>query len=551
MLVQKFSIYYLHTSSPILDIMIRFASIALILLGFVQIIDAQKPVVKISPEFKLPKSKSFTSHLYSDTSGHYVYFYDVDRSTWGGDYSPVLEKYDPNFKLLFSKEYGADRKGISSLGMRYFNGQFLWLFSETNKKDDYICYSFMPIDLKGKLGKANDIAKFKYEKRSDKPTIFWNTSKDSTKLLFRAVSDHDDKEDNFGLFLSVMDENMNVSWSRKYSLDYTEEQVTVLATLLKNDGSVYLLAKVYEGNRAKESKKNDKRKSVAAYEMKLFHFTKADETAREYQLRMGDSYIRGASLATDKNDNLKCAGFYSNTKNGSIQGVFYLQLGLDGSITASSKKEFSIEDLKKFGEKNTDKDRTGDVGLEESFKFSEFKVRDDGSAVVVAEENYVVETIRYNERPNYRTSYTTTYRYYSKDIIILTINTQGEIERVSAIPKLQMGVNTKYFISYVSMIHGDDVVFFYNEDKDNMEKPVNNPKPKMVNNFNECITVMTTLTPDGELTRKQLFGTKDVASLFVPDDSSAFGNNSLFFVSIKPRLFGKTNFYMGTVTLPD
>jgi len=526
--------------------MIRVGTIALVLFGFVQILNAQKPVVKISPEFKLPKSKSFTSHLFSDASGHYVYFYDVNRSAFGGDYSPVLEKYDPGFKLLFSKEFTADRKGVASLGMRYFNGQFVWLFSETNKKDDYIRYSFMPLDLDGKQGKPNDIATFKYEKRSDKPSVIWNISKDSTKLLFQAVSDHDDKEDKFGLFLSVMDESMNVSWSRKYNLDYTEAQVTVLATLLKNDGSVYLLAKVYEGTRAKESKKNDKKKSVAAYEMKLFHFTKADETAREYQLRMGDSFIRGASLATDKDDNLKCSGFYSNTRNGSLQGVFYLQLAGDGSITASSKKEFSIADLKKFGEKNTDKDRTGDIGLEESFKFSEFKVRDDGSAVVVAEENYFVVSTYYNGR-----TYTTTTRYYSKDIIVLTINTIGEVERVSVIPKLQMGVNTKYFISYVSMIHGDDVVFFYNEDKDNMKKPVNNPKPKMVNKFNECITVMTTLEPDGKLTRKQLFEAKDVESLFVPEDSSGFDKNNLFFVSIKPRVFAKSNFHMGTVTLPD
>lgn len=484
--------------------------------------------------------------MHSDASGHYVYFYDVNRTAFGGDYSPVLEKYDPSFKLLFSKEFTADRKGISSLGMRYFNKQFVWLFSEINKKDDYIRYSFMPLDLQGKAGKPNDIAKFKYERRSDKPSVFWNISKDSTKLLFRAVSDNDDREEKFGMFLCVLDENMNVSWSRKYNLDYTEAQVSVLATLLKNDGSVYLLAKVYENSRAKESKKNDSKKSVAAYEMKLFHFTKADETAHEYQLRMGDSFIRGASLATDKDDNLKCSGFYSNTRNGSLQGVFYLQLAPDGSISASSKKEFSVADLKKFGEKNTDKDRTGDVGLEDSFTFSEFKVRDDGSAVVVAEENYYVVSTYYNGR-----TYTTTTYYYSKDIIALTINTSGEVERVSVIPKMQMGVNTKYFLSYVSMVHGDEVVFFYNEDKDNMGKPVNNPKPKTVNKFKECIAVMTTLAPDGKLSRKQLFEAKDVESLFVPEDSSSFSDKSLFFVSIKPKLFGKSNFHMGTVTLPD
>jgi hypothetical protein len=529
--------------------MIRLATVCMLLMGFCQMLNAQKAVLKISPEIKLPKSKSFQSHLYSDGNSHYAYFYNADRSLLtgrSGAATTILEKYDAGFNLVFSKEFTSDRKGIASLGMRYFNGQFAWLFSEANKKEDYIRYSILPIDMNGKQGKAQDIAKFKYESRDDIPAIKWSNSKDSSSLLFQAISDDDKDDEKFSVFLSVMNKDLSVNWSRKASLPYTEEQVSVVTTLLKNNGSVFILAKIYEGKKAKESKKNSKKKSVAAYDMVLFEFTKDSEKPHEYRLQLGDSFIRGAALATDEQDNLKCAGFYSNTKNGSLQGVFYLNIATDGSITATSKKEFTVADLKKFGDKNTDKDKTGEEGLENSFKFSEFLVRSDGSAVVVAEENYMTVTTSYNGR-----TYTTTYYYYSKDIIIFTINTKGEVERVSAIPKNQMGVNTDYFISYVSLIHGNDIVFFYNEDEDNMGKPVNNPKPKLVNNFKECIAVMTTLGPDGKLNRKQLFEAKDLESLFVPSDSSPFGKNKLFFVSIKPKMFGKSNFRLGTVTLPD
>ena len=44
---------------------------------------------------------------------------------------------------------------------------------------------------------------------------------------------------------------------------------------------------------------------------------------------------------------------------------------------------------------------------------------------------------------------------------------------------------------------------------------------------------------------------QDVESLFVPDDSSPFDGNKLFFVSIKPKMFGKSNFHIGTVELPN
>lgn len=525
----------------------RFITLCAALLICAQMLTAQKPVVKISPEFKLPKSKAFQSHLFSDATGHYMYFYEYEGGMFGGGSSTtILEKYDPKFKQVYSKEYKADRKGIASLGMRYFNGQFVWLFSETNKKDDYIRYSLLPIDLSGKQGKAVDLVKFKYENRNDIPRVLWNISKDSSKLLYRAVSDDDRDDEKFRIFLSVLDDKLNTVWSRKVALKHTEEQTEVISTVLKNDGSVYMLCKVYEGRKAKESKKNEKKKSVAAYEMVLYHFTKDEEDPKEFRLKLGDLFIKSASLTTDKKDELKCTGFFSTTKNGSLNGVFYLQLAADGTVAASSKRDFTAADLKKFGEKNTDKDKGGDEGLESTFKFSDFLVRDDGSAVVVAEENYVITRSSYNGR-----TWTYTTYYYSNDIVAFTINSQGEVERVNVIPKRQVGVNTNYFISYTALIRNNDIIFFYNEDEDNMEKPVNNPKPKLVNKFNDCIAVMTTLSPDGKLTRKQLFEAKDVESLFVPDDSTPFSENKLFFVSFKPRLLAKSNFHIGTIEVPN
>lgn len=327
-------------------------------------------------------------------------------------------------------------------------------------------------------------------------------------------------------------------------MPYTEERVQVIDALLKNDGSVYVLAKLYDSDKAKESKKDKKNKTVAAYDLVLLQYNKGEKEPKEFKLNLGDAFIRGAYLATDAQDALKCAGFYANTRKGGLHGVFFLQMDETGAVKAASKKEFTAADLKVFGKENTDKERSGDEGLESSFKFSDFLVRNDGSAVVVAEENYSYVRSSYNGR-----TWTYTTYYVSNDIVIFTIRPDGNIERVNVIPKYQTGVNTDYFLSYVSMVNGDEVAFFYNEDEDNMKKPVNNPKPKLVNRFDECIAVMTILSPDGQLTRKQLFEAKDVESLFVPKNSSPFGKKQLFFTSFKPRLFAKSVFHLGTVTL--
>ena len=527
--------------------MLRSLLCGLSLLLIAPPLTAQKTVVKISPEFKLPKNKAFQDHLWSDETGHYVYFEEMSNSLFGANASGtvILEKYSPAFKLEYSKEFESDRKGVSSLGMRYFQGRFVWMLSETNKKEDYVRYSLLPIGLDGKQAKMKDLAKFKYEGRDDLPTISWEVSRDSSKLLFRATSDEDRDEEKFRMFLSVMDKNLDVLWSQKVTMPYSEERVEVIDALLKNDGSVYVLAKIYENDKAKESKKNKKNKTVAAYDVALLQYTKDTKEPKEYQLKLGDAFIRGGYLAVDKNGALKCAGFYANTRKGSTNGVFFLQLDENGAVQAANKKEFTASDLKVFGKENTDKDKSGDAGLESSFKFSEFLVRDDGSAVVVAEENYSYTVSNYNGR-----TWTYTTYYVSNDIIVFTIRPDGSVERISIIPKYQRGVNTDYFLSYVSMVHNDEVLFFYNEDEDNMKKPVNNPKPKLVSRFDECIAVMTTLGPDGNLTRKQLFEAKDVESLFVPKNSGPFGNDQLFFTSFKPRLLAKSNFHIGTVTVP-
>ncbi len=505
---------------------------------------AQKPVVKISPEFKLSKKKAFQDHLYSNDGGHYMYFYEYD-GMFSTSSTMILEKYDAKFNLDYSKEFKSERKGISSLDVRYFQGRFAWLFSENNKKEDYIRYSIIPIDLAGKASKPVDIAKFKYEERSDIPTVNWAVSRDSTKLLFSAISDDDRDEEKFKVFLSVLDKDLNVAWSRKVAINHTEEQVELLATHLQNEGDVYILAKVYEGRKAKESKKDKKKKSVPAYDVVLYHFTKDSETPQESILKLGDSFIRGAALSVGNSGSMKCAGFYSNTKGGSIQGVFFLELNPDGTTKTANKKEFSASDLKILGSKNTSKDKTGDEGLDASFKFSDFFVRDDESALVVAEENYSYTVTSYNGR----TTTTTTY-YHSNDVVMFSVNPDGTISKVIMLPKRQMGVNTNYFLSYTSLIHGNKVSFFYNEDEDNMESPVVNPKPKLMNKFKDCVAVMTTLGEDGKLVRKQLFEASDIESLFVPNNSTQISPKSLFFVSFKPRFLSKSNFHIGTVTVP-
>jgi hypothetical protein len=512
------------------------------------ITSAQVVQIVISPEIKLSKIKTFQEHLHTDAGGHYAFFYDETKRkglTLQGPYQEaILEKYDREFNLVFSKTYRTDKSNIASLGMRYFNGQIFWLFSETNKREDYIRYYLQPIDLNGKKGKLIEIAKFNYENSDVLPQVSWYVSRDSSKLLFQAITDKNRPTEKFRGHLSVLNKDLNVLYSKKMNLSFPEKQVEVLTNTIKNDGSAYALVKIYDDPRARETKKAEDKGSVAAYDIVLIRYA-AGADPKQIPIDVNQAYISAASLSTNRQDDLKCAGFYANTRSGTVNGVFFLDLNQDGSVRQTRVREFSPEDIQNLGNRNVEKDRRGDLGLGDDFRFSEFFIRDDGSAVVTAEENYTVTTTNFY----LRSQQTTTY-HYSNDIIALMIDNQGNIERVKRIPKYQIGTNTDYFLSNASILYKDDVVFFYNEDRDNLSKPVDNPRPQAVSNFDAGITVMTVLDRAGNLSRRVLLDTGKSASLFVPENCSPFDGNKLFFMSVRPRFFGDNIFQMGTISLP-
>lgn len=518
-------------------------SFLLTFISFPFFLTAQKPVVKISPEMKLSKKLSFDSHLHSDASGHYIYFSKLEGSGFfDTDNWPVLEKYDQKFNLVFSKKFELDEKNTSSHGIRYFKGRFIWLVSETKSDDDYIKFFIIPIDLKGKKKKQIPIAKFKYERKKDRPEFNWAISRDSSKLSFQAYVDNDDDDLKASIYYTVLDSSLTTVWSNQFKLAYTQEQFELMNSLVQNDGSSQILAKIYEGEKAKESKRKEG-KRVPAYDIMLFSFSKDSKEPKVVKLELGESFIRGAAMTMSDKNELKCAGFNSTTRSGSLQGMFFMALNPDGTVQTASKKAFSAADLKAMGKDNTEKNKEGEVGLEDRFKFTNFLLRPDGSAVIVAEQNYLVTRSYYNGRT--WTYYTV---YYSNDIVAANTDVSGNISRVSVIPKYQSGSNN-LFISHAAIVNGDDIVFFYNEDEDNLEKPINNPKPKPISSFKDAVTVMTVLKPDGKMIRKKLFEATELNALFAPNDSRVNSANDLFFIAMKPKVLGKSNFSMGTVTI--
>lgn len=503
---------------------------------------AQKSGVEIGPEIKIEKGVQFWKHLHSDASGHYVVLRADDVSLMGyGNRKQIFQKYDRKFELVFSREFKAENKDIDLDNMLYAKDKFL-ICTHTNDKGEkkYTC-SVRPVDFNGKAGKVQKVVSITYKDKDDRPSeVSWQMSEDTTQLLCATIADDNDDDLKARVSVSVYDNQLNKVWAKNLSLPYSQEQVEAQNWRLANDGQVYLLAKVYDGSRKKESKKiGDKRRP--AYRLILFRFNGTDEKAKETVLSLDNSFVTDVTFKLNHINDIICAGFYAEDTKGVVLGVFYIRIdGKTGAVMTTSKKEFLKEELAQL---DTKKDRSGDQGLDSDYKFNELILRDDGGVLVTAESVY--KTV-YMENNGVTMRQVTIY--HKDELFVTSVGPDGNIDWVKVIPKRQEG-SEKMFIGYMTMYSDNVLYLLYNDDVDNIKQPLT-AKAKGLSSFRDAAAALVTISPDGRASRRKIFDAKeDADALMVPENGAQISPDELFFVTTKFKFLGKTRLRLGVFRL--
>lgn len=518
---------------------------------FVAAAYAQKPVVEIGPEIKIDKDMNFWGHLHSDATGHYVMLVESGPSlgmaiALGGlaparSIKPIVQKYDRKYALVFSKEFKVDDNDVELGNMLYAGSKFYLCTQVKDKKAKKFTCSVTPVDLNGKAGKVQKVATIQYNEKDDAPSdVIWQMSEDTTKLLVATVADDNNDNLKAKVSLNVYDNQLNKAWGKGFTLPYTQEQVTAQTWSLANDGQVYLLAKVYDGSRKKESKKTgDERRP--AYQMILFRFDGTSDKPKEFVLAFGEKFVTDLTFKLNHTNDLSCAGFYANDTKGVIQGVFFLRLdGKTGAVVTASQKELSAADIENL---DTKKDRSGNEGLSSNYDFNKLILREDGGVLVTAEKVYI--TFSSSSTGN-RMSNTTIY--HNDEVFVTSVAPDGKIEWVKVIPKKQQG-SVSMFNGYMTMVSGSNVYILYNDDEDNIKLPLT-AKAKGLSSFKDAAAALVTISAEGKASRRQIFDSKaDAEALMVPGDGEQISPNELLFVTTKFKLLGKTSLRLGLVRM--
>lgn len=305
-------------------------------------------------------------------------------------------------------------------------------------------------------------------------------SKDKTKFLYTYALVVKEKKDELNkdiIGMQVFDENLGKVWGAEFEMPYTEAKMDNLGYLLADDGTVYLMARVYEGINPKDGK--DKKKPNFHFE--ILTYKKGGQKAKTASVKLDNNFFPTEAWLYEQDDHsLTLAGFYSKAMNKPVDGAYMLKFDPETGTFAKVKggyyeipsdiiKSYTSEREKRKLEKEETKDENSDIGIS-NLEINEIYTLPDGSIKILAEQYNLVVSHYYDMSCK---CMRTSYDVYADDIFVLSITPEGKMDWVKKIPKSQHS-NGAYGpgISINSLLVGSDLHIFYIDNLKNMNLPV-------------------------------------------------------------------------------
>ncbi|MDZ7876463.1 MAG: hypothetical protein U5L45_02275 [Saprospiraceae bacterium] len=516
--------------------------------------------IKWSNELEEPTNTSIRKIIATEGGGFYALRERQGGLLGGGTAKPLIEYYNANMKLVRSKELDLNVKGKTRLikDVVMLNGR-LWVLSYFYNEKHEKTYLFAQEVNKSTLNLAKDLVKIaeQDQKNADKSDVFTvATSRDSSKIVIFNRQPKADKQQEFSLV--VYDGNFKELWSKDAKLPYSRKNFTIEDHQLDNEGNVYLLGIIYTEGAARLERRG---KATYQYDIVAYRRDNTTTESQEYKIDMKDRFVSDLSFKIEDNGDLVCAGFYSEKGAKSIKGACFFKINpKTQDQTSISSRPFDFEFMTtNLSERNKERAKAaidrGDKSAEpELYDYSIDKLitRSDGGVIMVAEQYFIDERLRYNNNGfggglwgnntfydpySYRSIYDPygrnnnnnrrpDYYFHYNDIIVVNIQPDGEIAWTARVPKRQESVNDYgQYSSYGMSIVADKLCFIYNDDPKNLD-----PRAKKIQTENpDKYSVVTVAEVDrnGAVNRAPLFQNKEQGVVVRPKLSKQVGRRDM------------------------
>lgn len=286
------------------------------------------------------------------------------------------------------------------------------------------------------VGASRNLFKSSWKVRMNSYSFY--KSEDENNFMYTYELTPKDRRDKYNkdvLGMYVFDENLGKIWGSEVELPYTEAKMDNWGYTLGDDGTVYLLAKVYNDDTRK-----DVRDDLPNYHFEVIMYNANNTTPKIIKVSLDNYFPKEAYIYENKKHEIFVTGFYSKGYNKPIDGAYMITIDTKQGLAMKPEggyyefpteiiKTFMSEREKRKAEKKEAKDQ--DLGID-YLKVREIYEMKNGSTTIVSEQYHVVVNTYYNGKTT-----TTTYDTYADDIFIMNIDIQGKMKWVKKIPKSQ------------------------------------------------------------------------------------------------------------------
>lgn len=400
----------------------------------------------------------------------------------------IIQQFDPNSLEEIGKISLAMPKTFMLEGFKKVEDSFYIFYSIDNKESGTVQMFFRKVDIKKGEWADNEKNLFTAsEKIADTPQPthkatndlrgYINSSRkfvilqseDKSKLLicYRTAPKFKNDEVNFdriGLF--VYDGNLNEIWGGIHEMPYTEKEMDISDYYIGNNGSAYIIAHVLDKNPAIPIDKYSKPTQI--------QILKRDKGTVQFEgstLNLKDKYISDLYLFESSNsDGMMATGYYSDVPYSKIaQGIFTASLSGNLRLTSLTTQTIPEKLLTQY-DKTQSISKYGIPPSKKVHPYHQLQVKEifpmaDGSYLHIGEQIFSIrQTTTYNGTGS-------VYDYYFyNDIIVSKIDSSGELEWASRIPKFQVGGEVEVMVSYRHIFNNGQHFFFYSDNPKNTTK---------------------------------------------------------------------------------
>lgn len=474
---------------------------------------SQKVDISWGAEQKTSKKISLVDLVGFDENGFYAL---KAKSGFGSKY--FLEHYDKNMNLTNSVELeleiGEEESTFEFIVQ--WNEELLLFTSILDNKIKKNKLYFQTINKKSLM--PNDdlrmISVLDYGGRGKKSSgdFSYTMSRDDSKfLLYYALPFKKNKREEYGFH--VFDEDMNLLWEKQIDSPFEEGLFQIESYAVDNSGDVYLLGTEFYDIRS------TKRGGKPNYKYQILSYSNKGNTFKAMPVELPGSFLTDMQIAVNNENDIICAGFYSDEGTYSIKGSFFVKIdGRNKEIKHFSHKEFGLDFLtQNMNERKTKKtikkkEKGKDLEMYQ-YDLDRIVIREDGGAVLIGEQYYI--RVVTSTDANGNTTRTSYYNY--NDIIAINISPEGEIDWATKIPKKQVTRNDNgFYSSYVLAVVEDKLYFVFNDNGKNLFYKGGNDKLHNFTKNKESLVTMVEVDSDGNQKREALFSVRDADVLTRP-----------------------------------